>query len=167
MGIRFYSIFRSNTNLSLKPANTVRPFTLSQAARACKRSKSTIANALETGRLSGRKNDVGNWEIEPAELFRVFPSELAGTGTEPFRTAPENHDRTGSEQLLERLRTLEIERERERRQLESTIEDLRQRLDVESRKVLALLTYKPEPKINTVRSDPNNSPLYRKLFGKR
>lgn len=143
------------------------PFTLSQAARACKRSKSTISNALETGRLSGRKNELGNWEIEPVELFRVFPSELAGTGTEPFRTVPENHDRTGKEQLLERLRTLEIERERERLQLENTIEDLRKRLDVESRKVLALLTHQSPPEIKTARSNPNDSPLYRKLFGKR
>lgn len=84
---------------------------------------------------------------------------------EPFRTVSENHDRTDSEQILERLRTLEIERER--RQLESTIEDLRQRLDMESRKVLALLTHQPQPEVKPVQSDPNESPLYRKLFGKR
>lgn len=146
------------------------PFTLSQAARACKRSKSTLSNALETGRLSGHKNQIGNWEIEPAELFRVFPIELAGTGTEPFRTVLENHDRTGNEQLLERLRTLEIERERERRQLESTIEDLRQRLDqeAEERRKLSqrlLIHQKTEPSEPLRSNNPNDSLLYRKLFG--
>lgn len=146
------------------------PFTLNQAARACKRSKSTLSNALETGRLSGYKNQVGNWEIEPAELFRVFPIELAGTGTESYRTVSENHDRTGNEQLLERLRTLEIERERERRQLESTIEDLRQRLDRESeeRRKLSqrLLTYSKNEQLEpSISNNQNDSLLYRKLFG--
>ena len=48
------------------------PFTLGQAALKVGRSKPTLLKALKTGRMSANK--VGNeWQIEPAELFRVYP----------------------------------------------------------------------------------------------
>ena len=46
---------------------------LGQAARETGKSKSLISNALKTGRLSGVRTGTGGWEIDPAELFRVFP----------------------------------------------------------------------------------------------
>jgi hypothetical protein len=48
-------------------------FTLSEAAKATGRSKSSVHRALERGRLSGTRDELGQWRIEPAELFRVFP----------------------------------------------------------------------------------------------
>ena len=45
---------------------------LGQAAKETGKSKSVISNALKSGRLSGRRNDKGEWEIDPSELFRVF-----------------------------------------------------------------------------------------------
>lgn len=48
------------------------PLTLGQAATKVGRSKPTILKALKTGRMSAKK--VGNeWQIEPSELFRVYP----------------------------------------------------------------------------------------------
>jgi len=45
---------------------------LSKAAQATGKSKPTISKAIKTGRLSAKKLKVG-YEIDPAELFRVYP----------------------------------------------------------------------------------------------
>lgn len=46
---------------------------LSQAAKASGRSKSTIGRAIKSGRLSATRNDDETFSIDPAELFRAFP----------------------------------------------------------------------------------------------
>ena len=46
--------------------------TLGQAAKETGRSKPTILNAINKGRVSARKSATGAWEIEPAEPFRVY-----------------------------------------------------------------------------------------------
>lgn len=46
---------------------------LSEAAKATVQSKSTIWRAIKAGRLSATKNDTGEFQIDPAELHRVFP----------------------------------------------------------------------------------------------
>jgi hypothetical protein len=53
------------------------PLSLCQAARETGRSKSVLSHALKTGRMSGRRDDKGNWAIDPAELFRVFDPKPA------------------------------------------------------------------------------------------
>ena len=47
--------------------------TLSQAAKALGKSKSTLNRAIKTGRLSAIRNDDGTFSINPAELYRAFP----------------------------------------------------------------------------------------------
>jgi hypothetical protein len=47
--------------------------TLGEASKACNITKSGISKAIKSGRLSANKNDIGQYEIDPAELFRVFP----------------------------------------------------------------------------------------------
>src|SRR5271165_2179257 len=49
------------------------PLTLYQAAKATGRTKATIQEAIKKGRISARKNDLGRYEIDPAELHRVYP----------------------------------------------------------------------------------------------
>lgn len=46
---------------------------LSQAAKAAGRSKSTIGRAIKSGKLSASRNDDDTFSIDPSELFRVFP----------------------------------------------------------------------------------------------
>jgi hypothetical protein len=48
---------------------------LREAAQQAGTSKSTILRAIQSGRLSASKNDVGGYNIDPAELFRVFPAK--------------------------------------------------------------------------------------------
>jgi hypothetical protein len=46
---------------------------LSEAAAATGVNRSTIYRAWKAGRLSASRTDTGQIEVEPAELFRVFP----------------------------------------------------------------------------------------------
>ena len=96
------------------------PFlTLSQAAKAASKSKSTLNRAIKSGRLSAVRNADGTFSIDPSELARAFPQngpehdlvvhqasalERLGTG-EASRIAM-------LEQLLEREREA-LARERE------------------------------------------------------
>lgn len=48
-------------------------YTLGQAAKATGLSKPTISEAIKKGRISARKNESGVFEIDPAELHRVYP----------------------------------------------------------------------------------------------
>lgn len=46
---------------------------LREAAEQTGVSKSTIFRAIKSGRLSASRDDDGNFSIDPAELFRVYP----------------------------------------------------------------------------------------------
>lgn len=50
--------------------------TLNKAAQACGRSKSTLLQAINSGRLSAPKDDRGHYSIDPAELHRAFPFQM-------------------------------------------------------------------------------------------
>lgn len=52
-------------------------FSLTQAAKASGKSKSVLSGAIQSGRISASRNDKGHWEIDAAELFRVYPQALA------------------------------------------------------------------------------------------
>ena len=49
--------------------------TLSRAAKECGRSKSALLDAIRAGRLSASRNDLQQWQIDPADLFRVYPPD--------------------------------------------------------------------------------------------
>lgn len=48
-------------------------YTLGEAAKATGKSKTTIAKAIKTGRVSAAKQDDGSYSIDPSELHRVYP----------------------------------------------------------------------------------------------
>jgi hypothetical protein len=49
---------------------------LSEAATAAGIAKSTIWRAIKSGRISATRTHTGTYEVDPAELFRVFPATL-------------------------------------------------------------------------------------------
>ena len=67
---------------------------LSEAAKAVNKTKQTILNAINAGRLSAAKDHQGQWRIDSAELFRVYPVATLGT---------DNHgrDKTGQFDALD------------------------------------------------------------------
>ena len=50
------------------------PLTLAQAAAETGLHRSSILRAIKRGAVSGSRDAGGQWSIEPAELFRVFPT---------------------------------------------------------------------------------------------
>ena len=46
--------------------------------------KSTVLRAIKAGRISGTKDEQGEWHVEPAELHRVYPPR-PGRGSPPGR----------------------------------------------------------------------------------
>ena len=71
--------------------------TLGQAARLTGTSKTTLTRAIRAGRLSATRLDGGGYEIDPAELSRVFtvtPETGRVTGDVAHRATPDRD--TGS-----------------------------------------------------------------------
>ena len=50
-------------------------YTLGQASKATGKSKATIAKAIASNRLSATKDEHGKYDIDPAELHRVYPPQ--------------------------------------------------------------------------------------------
>jgi hypothetical protein len=48
-------------------------YTLGQAAKATGKTKAAISQAIAAHRISAIKDDVGRWQIDPAELHRIYP----------------------------------------------------------------------------------------------
>ena len=86
--------------------------TLGEASKACNVTKSGISKAIKSGRLSAYKNDIGQYEIDPAELFRVFPVKAGNS--EPNNIGLHN-ETSGLHVVVETLRELlhQVEGERD------------------------------------------------------
>ena len=67
---------------------------LRNAAKEAGVSKSTILRAVQSGRLSAARTEDGGYDIDPAELFRVYdPAKADRTGTDaPGQDAPANQN---------------------------------------------------------------------------
>ena len=89
-------------------------YTLGEAAIACGKSKSTLSKSIKAGKISAFKNDHGAFEIEPSELFRLYPptpppieqNAIETAGVEQKET-PEN---TNNIEMLEAKLQMAIER---------------------------------------------------------
>jgi hypothetical protein len=131
--------------------------TLGQAAKECGKQKSTLLNAINKGRLSASKDDKGQWQIDPAELFRVFPVQHQNEHPNEHRETHIEHHET-AQHLAELL-------ERERKLLLEQIADLKADRDEWRRQATMLLSHdrsvQPEPV-----TKPEASLLWRKLFGR-
>jgi hypothetical protein len=134
-----------------KPPLLRMKFSLGQAAKETGLDKSTISRAIKSGRLSAqRKEGGGGYAIDPAELFRVFPSAPKAQAASIMQTAP------AADVLLEN-RELRIKFEAAEARLrdkDAEVQDLRRRLDLEGEErrklTMMLLAYHPQehPKEN-------------------
>lgn len=52
-------------------------YTLGDAAKATGKSKATISKAIKSGRISATKDETGTFQIDPAELHRVYPPTVS------------------------------------------------------------------------------------------
>lgn len=111
-------------------------YTLGTAAKATGKAKSTILRSIKSGIISAKKTHDGSYEIEPSELHRVFPPPPS---QQDSSNEAQPHEK-GNETLRMRLEILEAERQREREQMQSTIDDLRNRLNRAEERFTALLS---------------------------
>jgi len=104
---------------------------LNQAAELTGRAKSTISKALKNGKMSyvAKDPETGQYMIDPAEAFRVFPQKHKTDEDDQIETHGNSFLAAELQALKDRLAMMESERDRERSQLTDQIEDLRRRLD--------------------------------------
>ena len=113
--------------------------TLGEASKACNVTKSGISKAIKSGRLSANKNDIGQYEIDPAELFRVFPVKTGNS--EPVSISLHNEP-NGLHVVVETLRELLSQVEGERDDLRSQRDRLLNIVEEQAGNIKQL-TYKP------------------------
>jgi len=125
-------------------------YSLSEAAGATGKNKTTIQRAIKSGKISATKGDSGSYEIDPSELHRVFPPAVAqrdaqygqSNDTQQNKSAPINSNLA---RVLELEKELAVADERangleaQKDQMADTINDLRKRLDSSEGRVTALL----------------------------
>jgi chromosome segregation ATPase len=102
-------------------------YTLGQAAKATGKSKSTILKAIKSGRVSGKKNENGDWEIDPAELHRVYSIALVN-GLPEQRSTRQDTPQENTGELIGLRVKLEAAEQRLKDSNEHVL-DLRRRLD--------------------------------------
>lgn len=125
-------------------------YSLSEAAKATGKNKTTIQRAIKSGKISASKGNGGSYEIDPSELHRVFPPTVAqrdaqymqSNDTQQAKFAPES---SRIDRVVELEKELAVARERangleaQKDQMADTINDLRKRLDSSETRVTALL----------------------------
>lgn len=149
------------------------PFlTLSQAAKAASKSKSTLNRAIKSGRLSATRNADGTFSIDPSELARAFPQN--GPEHEPVVCPEPLLERSGTEQysliaLLEQL----LEREREalarEREVSADLKEDRDRWRAQATGLLSDLRTAQEKIAPTTSpealADPRPKGFWKRIFG--
>lgn len=122
----------------------VNMYSLSEAAKASGKSKSTLTRAIDKGKISASKDEHGRYQIEPIELHRVYPAVAFEPVAQQADDQPRNGDATS--EFLNELIELRAEAKTKEQLViahEKTIDDLRQRLDKEGeerRQIMARLT---------------------------
>jgi len=113
---------------------------MTEAAKLTGKQRQTIHKAIKEGRISAIRSEAGEWRIDPAELFRVYP---------PLSTVNDNQSAqvdTGLQRIDSGLQR-EVEFLRERiREKDDIISDLREDRDHWRQQATALLTdQRPKP----------------------
>lgn len=86
------------------------PYSLTQAAKAVGRTRQAIQGAIKSGRISAQKDELGRYQIDAAELHRVYPpvsSPLSSSESKTLTVA----DSELVNELRNRIRELQAEKE--------------------------------------------------------
>lgn len=113
----------------------------------CGWSKGALSKAIKSGKMSVYAKTKAGFQLDPAEVIRVFPRKTETLPDEQLET-PQKHSGNSAllmevEVLRQQAAMVEIERTREREQLTDRIENLQQMLSDEKserRQLTALLS---------------------------
>jgi hypothetical protein len=132
---------------------------LGTAAIATGKSKTTIHRAIKSGKLSAFKNDDGTFEIDPAELHRVFDPVTNGVAGNTAMEQSVTPDAVALIAQENAFLKLQLEREREfNRDLQLMLKTENE----ERRKLTALLTHQKD-QTDTSTAKKTNS-LFQRIF---
>jgi hypothetical protein len=109
-------------------------YTLGTAAKATGKDRATISRAIRKGRISAVKNAQGEWQIDPAELHRVYPPLQARNSERDRGDATERNSA-----LITENKVLEVRLEGALQRIEALEAD-KAFLQAELTKATALLT---------------------------
>lgn len=112
-------------------------YTLGDAAKATGKSKATISKAIKIGRISAVKDETGAFQIDPAELHRVYPPTVSSEQKETPRETPDEQEKSGLIRELQARLEAANERLADRDEM---ISDLREDRDKWRQQATALLT---------------------------
>ena len=111
--------------------------TLSQAAKLAKKSKSTLHEAIHSGRLKASHNDKKQWQIDPDDLLKLYPQNERKTNKENESHFNIPNDKIAVlQQKIERLEQQLSEVNNERNELQNELNEEKE----ERRKLTAYLT---------------------------
>jgi UTP:GlnB (protein PII) uridylyltransferase len=140
---------------------------LTQAAQATGKSRSSIYRAIKSGVISAHRRDDGQFEIDPAELHRVFPAISRNVS----QAVPEQANETAVEVLKREVELLREALERERSHSREFADLLREERE-ERRRLTALLVHQSQQSEQAREAqhqgqEPGHRTLLEKLFGRR
>ena len=123
-------------------------YTLGEAAKATGKSKPTIQRAIKSGKISASKKEDGTYDIDPAELHRVYPVKQSdGNVSDAMKQNVTPNNNGGLQAELDAMRReleqTNLERDRERELMSQQIELYKERLeraDKDKDQLTALLT---------------------------
>lgn len=111
--------------------------TLAEAAKAVKMTKQGVLSAINKGRLSASKDANGQWRVDSAELFRVYPAVNTEMSTPSNELTPDDTS-------LVRELTAKLEAAADVRQLlEARVDGLERERDAWQRQAEALMRALP------------------------
>jgi hypothetical protein len=146
--------------------------TLSQAAKAISKSKSTLNRAIKSGRLSAVRNEDGTFSIDPSELARAFPQNAPERA--PMAHREPDLERPGTEDsskiaMLEQLLAREREALAREREVSADLKEDRDRWRSQATGLLSDLRTAQDKTTVTASSEAssNSQPksFWRRLFG--
>ena len=130
--------------------------TLSEAARWAGVTRATIHKALKGGRLSGQKDDSGEWRIDPAELERVY---------QPGKQVDGQVDASSDEVSSTDTAELTAARDREMALLRELLTEVRaQRDDAVEQRDRALALAEAQTRLLTHQQEQGTAPAPRTRF---
>lgn len=120
-------------------------YSLKQAATATGRTKPTILRAIQLGKISAQKDEHGEWQIDPAELHRVYKpvSKDEPLGTPVSDIAAQREIELLREMLSDKDKQIDrmlADKDRQIENLTSRLESMEEERRTTLRQLTALLT---------------------------
>jgi GH24 family phage-related lysozyme (muramidase) len=81
-------------------------YSIAAAAAATGLSETTVLRAIQAGRISGTKNEINEWQVDPADLHRLYSPEVtrSDSGNAPGADRPPARPSGRAEAISSRAR---------------------------------------------------------------